>query len=63
MQTNVLVEKIKQLRLQRIAEVEDFVDFLAQRGEQKLVESATKLSESAYQKVWDNDGDAIYDQL
>ncbi len=39
MQTEILVEKIKQLPQQRIAEVEDFVDFLAQREEQKLVQA------------------------
>ena len=52
MQTEVLVEKIKQLPLHKIAEVEDFVDFLAQRDNQKLVGSATKLSENSFQKVW-----------
>ena len=62
MQTEVLVEKIRQLPLQRIAEVEDFVDFLAQWDEQKLVESATRLSENSFQKVWGNDVDSIYDE-
>jgi len=63
MQTKVLVEKIKQLPPQRIAEVEDFVDFLAQREEQKLVQSAMKLSESSFGKVWDNEEDSVYDEL
>ena len=63
MQTEILFEKIKQLPPQRIAEVEDFVDFLAQREEQKLVQSATLLSEDAFRKVWDNEEDAIYDEL
>ncbi len=63
MQTEVLVEKIKQLSPQRIAEVEDFVDFLAQREEQKLVQSVMKLSENSFRKVWDNEEDSIYDEL
>ncbi len=63
MQTEILVEKIKQLPQQRIAEVEDFVDFLAQREEKKLVQSAAKLSEDSFRKVWDNEEDAVYDEL
>jgi hypothetical protein len=63
MQTEVLVEKIKQLPPQRIAEVEDFVDFLVQREEQKLVQSVMKLSENSFRKVWDNEEDSIYDEL
>ena len=63
MQTETLVEKIKQLPPQRIAEVEDFVDFLAQREERKLVQSAMKLSENSFRKVWDNEEDAVYDEL
>ncbi len=63
MQTEVLVEKINQLPLNRIAEVEDFVDFLAQREERRLVDSATKLSEEVFREVWDNEEDAIYDKL
>jgi Protein of unknown function (DUF2281) len=60
---NVLFEKIKVLPPQKIAEVVDFVDFLMQREDQKLVQSAMKLSENALSKVWDNDEDAIYDEL
>jgi Protein of unknown function (DUF2281) len=60
---NILFEKIKVLPPQKIAEVVDFVDFLMQREDQKLVQSAMKLSENALSKVWDNDEDAIYDEL
>ncbi len=59
----ILFEKIKVLPSQKVAEVIDFVDFLTQREEQKLVQSATKLSEDSFTKIWDNDEDAIYDQL
>ncbi len=60
---NILFEKIKVLPPQKIAEVVDFVDFLMQREDRKLVQSAMKLSETALNKVWDNDEDAIYDEL
>jgi Protein of unknown function (DUF2281) len=60
---NILFEKIKVLPPQKIAEVVDFVDFLMQREDQKLVQSAMKLSENSFSKVWDNDEDAIYDEL
>jgi hypothetical protein len=63
MREEMLLEKIKSLPPERIAEVEDFVDFLAQRDERRLVQAATKLSERAFQSVWDNDEDAAYDQL
>ena len=59
-----LIEKIKQLPPQRVAEVEDFVDFLRARdGEQRLTHAASKVSEASFAAVWDNDEDAVYDQL
>jgi hypothetical protein len=58
-----LIEKIKNLPPERIVEVEDFVDFIAQRDERRLVEAATKLSENAFKEVWDNEEDAVYDKL
>ena len=64
MQTaEILIEKIKILPPQKVAEVIDFVDFLMQREERKLVEAAGILSETAFSKVWDNDEDAVYDNL
>lgn len=59
----LLFEKIELLPPQKMAEVIDFVDFLAEREERKLVQSATKLSEDAFNKVWDNDEDCVYDEL
>ena len=58
MQEDVLLEKIKGLPPERIAEVEDFVDFLAQRDDRRLVEAAAKLSEGPFGSVWDNEEDA-----
>ncbi len=63
----VLIEKIKQLPPQRMAEVEDFVDFLrakeAREEDQRLTQSATKASEASFAGVWDNDEDAAYDRM
>jgi hypothetical protein len=59
-----LIEKIKQLPPQRLAEVEDFIDFLRTReDEQRLTQAAAKASESSFAAVWDNDEDAAYDRL
>ncbi len=59
-----LIEKIRILPPEKLIEVEDFVDFLRQREEdRRLIRSAAKLSEPAFQKVWDNPDDADYDQL
>lgn len=55
-----LIEKIRQ----RLAEVEDFVDFLHTReDEQRLVHAAAKAAEASFAAVWDNDEDAAYDRL
>ena len=59
-----LLEKIKSLPPDKLAEVEDFVDFLRQRSnDRKLAHAVTKLSEDAFRKVWDNPDDAEYDRL
>lgn len=63
-QVATLIEKIRILPPEKLVEVEDFVDFLRQREEdRRLTRSAAKLSEAAFQKVWDNPDDAEYDQL
>lgn len=60
----VLIEKIRQLPPQRLAEVEDFVDFLRTREEgQRLTQAAARASEASFAAVWDNDEDAAYDRL
>ena len=58
-----LLEKIECLPPERIAEVEDFVDFLREREERQLVQAAARASEPAFAKVWDNPDDAAYDEL
>ena len=59
-----LMEKIRSLPPERVHEVEDFVDFLQLRDEDKrLIREAAKLSEKAFHDVWDNPEDAAYDRL
>lgn len=59
-----LIAKLKELPAQRLAEVEDFVDFLrAREGGRALARAATKAAEPAFARVWDNDDDAAYDRL
>ena len=60
----VLLEKIKRLPPQRLAEVEDFLDFLRTReDDQRLTQSAAHASEASFSAVWENDEDADYDRL
>lgn len=60
----VLIDKIKQLPPQRMAEVEDFVDFLrAREDEQRLTLTAAMASAASFAQVWDNDEDAAYDRM
>lgn len=59
-----LLEKIRQLVPEQIFLVENFIDSLYQQREDiNLTLAATKLSEPALQKIWDNPDDAEYDQL
>jgi len=59
-----LLKKIRTLPPEKVAEVEDFVDFLRGRLEdRRLVRAAAKLSVDAFHKVWDNADDAAYDKL
>jgi hypothetical protein len=59
----VLIEKIRGLPPEKAAEVEDFVDFLAQRDDRRLTRAASRLSQNAFEKIWDNPEDAVYDRL
>jgi len=59
-----LIDKIRALPPEKVAEVEDFVDFLRQRSlDRQLVAAAAKLSEPSLAAVWDNPEDAVYDRL
>lgn len=59
-----LIEKLQKLPPQRLAEVEDFVDFLRTReNEQRLTQAASKMAEGSFAAVWNNDEDAAYDRI
>jgi hypothetical protein len=59
-----LLQKISRLAPERVAEVEDFVDFIAQRDtDRELVRTASRASEAAFTKVWSNPEDDVYDRL
>lgn len=59
-----LLAKLQQLPPQRLAEVEDFIDFLRSREDERaLTRAASTAAEPAFAKVWDNAEDAAYDRL
>lgn len=59
-----LLEKIQALPAERIAEVEDFVEFIASREQERtLTRAAMQTSKDAFAAVWDNPEDAVYDAL
>lgn len=64
LQASDVFKKLQSLSPERIREVEDFIDFLTQREEERgLVFNAMKTSEIAFEEIWDNPEDAVYDQL
>ena len=60
-----ILQKLRHLSPERLAEVEDFVDFLAHRQteERRLTQAAGQLATAAFARVWDNPTDADYDRL
>jgi hypothetical protein len=66
MNTNAitLTEKIQSLCAEQIAEVEDFVEFVRLRGQERgLTRAASAVSAPAFEAVWNNPEDAAYDAL
>jgi hypothetical protein len=59
-----LAEKIQTLSSEQIAEVEDFVEFLRFRGQERALSRAgAAASEPAFEAVWNNPEDDVYDAL
>lgn len=59
-----VVEKLRALSPERVTEVEDFIDFLKQRDEDRqLTRAAMRATEPVLEKIWDNADDADYDKL
>ena len=62
--TKALLEKIRALPIERIAEIEDFVDFIAARElERVFIRAAGAASAPSFGAVWNNPEDNVYDAL
>jgi hypothetical protein len=62
--TQALMERIQALPPERIAEVEDFVAFIAAREQERaLTRAAAAASAPAFAAIWDNPDDAAYDAI
>lgn len=58
------VEKLRSLPPDRVVEVVDFIEFLAQRErDRSLTAAAASVSERSLERIWDNEDDAEYDRL
>lgn len=59
-----MVKKLQKLPPAKVAEVEDFIDFLHSRDSDRgLVQAARAITEPRLKEVWDNADDAAYDRL
>ncbi len=59
-----LIAKIQDLPANRLAEVEDFIDFIRSREQgQALTRAAAASSERAFVAIWSNPEDDVYDVL
>jgi len=64
MNARALFDNIEALPPERIAEVEDFVDFLRMREDARsLARAFTAISEPAFARVWGSPEDSIYDAV
>lgn len=59
-----LMEKIQTLPPERLSEVEDFVDFIRLREQERtLTRAASAVSAPAFAAIWNNPDDDTYDAL
>ena len=59
-----VIEKLRSMPEEELAEVADFIDQLQKRDDgRSLTEAAARLAEDALRRVWDNADDAEYDRL
>jgi len=62
--TKKLMAKIQGLPPERIAEIEDFVDFVRAREQDRaLARAAAAASAPAFAAIWENPEDDVYDAL
>jgi hypothetical protein len=63
-QEKMLIEKIRTLPPEKLGEVEDFIDFLNLKDQdRRLMSACNKMAENAFRNVWDNAEDDEYDRL
>ncbi len=61
---HALMEKIQALPPERLSEVEDFVDFIRLREQERaLTRAASAASAPAFAAIWNNPDDDAYDAL
>ena len=62
--TQALIKKIEALPADRVAEIEDFVDFIQLRERERgLARAAAASSAPAFAAIWNNPDDDAYDAL
>ncbi len=62
--TNALIKKLESLPAERIAEIEDFVDFIRLREQERaMTRAAPEASAPAFAAIWNNAEDDAYDAL
>jgi hypothetical protein len=61
---DLIKKEIDKLPEDVLAEVFDFIQFIeSKRGRGLLVKSSQELSTSSFQRIWDNEEDAVYDKV
>ena len=62
--TKSLIDKINALPSERIDEVEDFVDFISVRAQDRTLRKASaEASAPVFARIWNNPEDEVYDAL
>jgi hypothetical protein len=62
--TKALLKKIEALPVDRISEIEDFVEFIAAREQERsLTRAAAATSAPTFAAIWNNPEDDAYDAL
>jgi hypothetical protein len=60
----IIKSEIDKLPENLLSEVLDFIRFLESKKERTMLARASQeLSTASFQKIWDNDEDAVYDSL
>ncbi len=60
----IIINEIDKLPENLLAEILDFIQFLENKKEKSLFAKASQeLSTVSFQKIWDNEEDAVYDSL